>query len=73
MEAANTIYADCHVPVYIMNNVKYKNIYIKKIQYKNSNTQTFTNMHISCSVPTRSKDFIRTVCHGGGLSCCARS
>ena len=21
MEAANTIYADCHVPVYIMNNV----------------------------------------------------
>ena len=24
MEATNTIYADCHVPVYIMNNVKYK-------------------------------------------------
>ena len=30
MEAANTIYADCHVPVYIMNNVKYK--YNIKIQ-----------------------------------------
>ena len=58
MEATNTIYADCHVPVYIMNNVKYKKILKKKIQYKNSNTQTFTNMHISCSVPTRSKDFI---------------
>ena len=69
MEAANTIYADYHVPVYIMNNVIQNNT---KKKY-NSNTQTFTNMHISCSVPTRSKDFIRTVCHGGGLSCCARS
>ena len=29
MEATNTIYVDCHVPVYIMNNVVQK----KKIKY----------------------------------------